>query len=677
MKYLLVLVFLVMGFYAVQAQNPLGRLRNLGSGIGNSSASSDTLGRRNANEDSITITFRYLDSARIFKLDSSVLDFTSKYPIPATHYSLGNTGSPAQSYLFSPRMKIGWDAGFHSLDIYKYTVDKAKLFNVTRPYSELNYLIAARSEQYIEILHTQNIKPNWNASISYRLINTPGFFNNQHSSHSNYLFTNWVKSKNNRYHNIIIVASNKQQNAENGGIIEKDANGFNYLKSANYLNRRLVPTYLGADAYYQNNFFNTKVNMGNKYNDMSMVMRQHYDLFGKKDSLITDSVVYPLFYPTIRIEHTIQYNKNKYEYIDGRPNMNYYKDKYALNLSNNNDTVHFNDDWRNLINDFSIYSFPNPKNTLQFIKLGAAFQMLKGRFLDTATVEKDNELFIHGEYRNRTRNKKWDLNASAKLYLLGMVKGDYEASAYIQRTLGEKLGSIKLGFHNANKSPAFYTNELSSFYLQKDNSAFKKENIIQIYADTYQPRLKMNLTGSLYLLNNYIFITDFYKINQQTSPFNILQIAANKVIAFGKKKQWKWWADVYFQQKIGNAPVNLPMIYTRQRIGLDGNAGYRKLKLATGLEFKYRTPYKANQYSPILGQFFYQDTETVAYKMPDINAYLHFRINSLTGYLRFENLNSFGRVAGYWGFYNHNQSVSGYPYPGMVIRFGVFWGFVN
>ena len=197
MKKVFFVVFILIGCLQSYSQNPLGRLRNLGSGMSGSSGATDTLGRRNANEDSITINFRYLDTTRNYKLDSSVLEFSNKYPIPANYYYLGNTGSPAQSYLFSPRMKAGWDAGFHSLDLYIYTVDKARLFNVTRPYSELNYLIASRSEQFIEIFHTQNFKPNWNASISYRLINTPGFFNNQHSSHSNYLFTNWWKSKNN------------------------------------------------------------------------------------------------------------------------------------------------------------------------------------------------------------------------------------------------------------------------------------------------------------------------------------------------------------------------------------------------------------------------------------------------------------------------------------------------
>lgn len=67
--------------------------------------------KRKSQEDSITITYRYLDTARNYKLDSSLNDFTVEFPIPATHYHLGNTGSATQSYLFSPLMNAGlmWD----------------------------------------------------------------------------------------------------------------------------------------------------------------------------------------------------------------------------------------------------------------------------------------------------------------------------------------------------------------------------------------------------------------------------------------------------------------------------------------------------------------------------------------------------------------------------------------
>ncbi|NJO25216.1 MAG: putative porin, partial [Bacteroidia bacterium] len=64
-------------------------------------------------------------------------------------------------------------------------------FNTTKPYTELNYTLGSRVEQMIEVMHTQNIRPQWNASMQYRLINSPGFFKNQKTNHNNYLFTSW------------------------------------------------------------------------------------------------------------------------------------------------------------------------------------------------------------------------------------------------------------------------------------------------------------------------------------------------------------------------------------------------------------------------------------------------------------------------------------------------------
>src|SRR5436190_10990325 len=127
-------------------------LRNL-KGAGGS----DSLHHRNRNEDSITIYDRYLDSARHYKLDSSVNDFTTRFPIPATNIYLGNLGTASKSILFSPSLKPGWDPGFHAFDIYKWDPETIRFFNTTRPYTELNYFIGSRTEQVVEAMHTQNI----------------------------------------------------------------------------------------------------------------------------------------------------------------------------------------------------------------------------------------------------------------------------------------------------------------------------------------------------------------------------------------------------------------------------------------------------------------------------------------------------------------------------------------
>ncbi len=79
----------------------------------------------------------------------------------------------------------------------------------------------------------------------------------------------------------------------------------------------------------------------------------------------------------------------------------------------------------------------------------------------------------HGEYRNRTKNQRWDLLARGNLYFVGLNAGDYDAAASILGSFG-KIGSLKLGFENVNRSPSYITNPNSSFYFMKDTVSLKK-----------------------------------------------------------------------------------------------------------------------------------------------------------------------------------------------------------
>ncbi len=104
-----------------------GRLKQLGGKM-SGGANTDSLKRRDKNEDSITVRFRYLDSTRNYLLDSSIDDFTRRFPIPATNIYLGNNGSASRSILFSPILQPGWDPGFHAFDIYKWYIGKSEVF---------------------------------------------------------------------------------------------------------------------------------------------------------------------------------------------------------------------------------------------------------------------------------------------------------------------------------------------------------------------------------------------------------------------------------------------------------------------------------------------------------------------------------------------------------------------
>ena len=640
----------------------------VGRSMRGATSGADSLHHRNRNEDSITIYYRYLDSSRHYKLDSSINDFTSRFPIPATNIYLGNLGTASRSILFSPSMQPGWDPGFHALDIYKWRPDAARFFNTTRPYSEVNYLLGSHTEQLIEVFHTQNIKPNWNASFRYRLLNSPGYFQNQRTNHTNIQFTSWYESPKKRYNNYFLLLANHLQSAENGGL----ANDSDLDNTLVYKDRFTIPTVIGGNQGYSTNFFSTNISTGNRYREFTALMRQQYDL-GKKDSLVTDSTVIPLFYPRLRFEHTISYSTYRYQFFDyatESADTGFYEN-YGLTV-HPGDSVYFRDQWKNLVNDLSVYQFPDAKNLQQFVRLGASFQALKGEFSsDTSSFY---NVVLHGEYRNKTRNQKWDVELFGNLFTAGFNSGDYNGHISLKRYVGKKnRGYAEIGFENANRSPSFLFDPRSSFYTDQSSGGFGKENASHIFASVYEPALKLQLTGDYYLISNYMYFVDFDKPQQFGPLFNFLTVSAQK--SFRLARHFSWYADVYLQQKTGNVPLHVPWFFTRNRLAYEGNF-FKNLYLFTGLEVKYHTPYKADDYSPIQGQFFYQDSVTIS-NLPDISAFVQFRIRGFKAFVRVENLNTMQITPQGFGFTNNNLAAPGYPYPGLQFRIGIWWSFVN
>lgn len=663
-KYFLLIGFLLISGL-IRAQNDaFRRLQGAGRlGSGMSGGQGDSLKHRTGLEDSITIRFRFLDSTALQGFDSSVTDFTRRLPIPWHHVHLGNFGTASQSLLFSPVFQPGWDHGFHAFDNYNFTAPQSRFFTTTRPYSEIAYLLGSQSEQMIQLLHTQNIRPNWNASVQYRLINAPGFFQNQNTNHNNYRLSSWYQSRNKRYQNFVVVVGNKLQSGENGGI--KD-NG-NYLDSFGFENRSNIPTQIGQFRLGGGDFFRSNISTGTKYTNATYLLRQQYDI-GQKDSIVTDSLVIPLFYPRLRLEHTIQYSTHHYRFIGEGIDSNYYEQKY--NIKDTTGALLRRDFWKQMVNQFSIYQFPDAKNPQQFIKVGAALENLNAEFDTGQVTSKGYNFFLSGEYRNRTRNKKWDIEASGRFYVNGWNAGDYNAYISLRRLISNKVGFLQVGFQNVNRNPSYIFDPASSFYLGTPVD-LNKENSINIFGSLEQPRRRLKLRGSYYLVSNYTYYKNLFQPDQASAIFNVLQVSAEKQIRLYKNWNWKTW--IVLQQKAGDAPVNLPLLFTRNQIGYDGSLGFKNLLISMGLESRYYTPFKSNGYSPVIGQFFVQDSITTRLKIPEVAAYVHFRIKSFTAYVRAENLNSFGGG----GFNNNNVIVPGYPYPGLQIRLGIFWSFVN
>lgn len=632
--------------------------------------------------DSITISYRYLDSLRSLHLDSSLNDFNKYFSVPANYVTLGNNGSPGYPVLFTPLLKPGWDAGFHAYDIYRFTVEATKFYKTTRPYSQITYLLASGKEQFINILHTQNIKPNWNFGFEYRLISAPGFFQTQNAGHNNYRLFSHYQGNKKRYALYFVLNGNKISASENGGI-KSDA----YLDSSSYDKRFAVPVNLGGNPGNSFNIFSTKISTGNIYKDFTFFLRQSYDL-GKKDSIIiNDSTNEYLFYPKFRFQHTISYTNWAYTFKDnvegtsrftGKRNAEadsiifkkWYDTAIVIHDSLNNlFNFQVEEKWKILTNDFSIRQFPETKNPAQFIEAGIRLENLKGIF--AKGTKNYYNIVLHGEYRNKTRNKKWDALLSGEFYATGLNAADYIANASLTRFLNEKFGNVQVSFQNINRSPSFIFQEMSSFNF-KNQSLSKKENITVLSAAAENP--KFTIWFRNISIANYTYFKNYYQTDQYSALINITQVHAFKKFNLKLlRRNLFLYSDFIIQQSAANSPVRVPLFYTRQRLAFEG-VFYKNLNLSTGFDVNYNTPYKANNYSPVMGQFFPQDS--IIANLPNVSYFFNFRIKSFTGLIKLENLNTINLANGLQ-FTNNNFAAPHYPTPGLIVRAGVKWRFVN
>ena len=625
---------------------------------------SDTIGfeHRNDLKDSISISYKYLDSTNRRTMDSSVNDFDKYFPVPSSYQYLGNNGAAAFPLIFQPFVKPGWDAGFHAYDIYRFTLEDSKFYKTTKPFSMLGYQLASGKEQMIKVMHTQNPKPNLNVGFDYRLITAPGRFINQNTNHNNFrLFGNY-QGKRKRYNSYLVLVGNKIRASENGGI-KADS----LLLNPNKKDRFSIPVNLGNTTNFKSNPFVTTIYTGNTYRDVTFFLRQSYDL-GKKDSVaINDSTTDYLFYPKLRIQHSFTYSTYIYRFTDVNTDSATYQNWYDTTLNAPKDTFTVREKWTVINNDLSLIQFPDTKNSAQFILAGATLQNLKGEFYKKISFRYN--VMLHGEYRNRTRNKLWDVLIKGEFYVAGLNTGDYSAYATLSRFLNKKFGNISLFFQNVNRSPSFIFEKRSSFNLGNDNQ-FSKENITSFGASANNPFFNIGFKD--HLITNYSYFSNYYKTAQYSKVINLLQVFASKKIRISK--HWNWYVEAVLQQTDGAAPVKVPLLFTRNRLAYEGNF-YKNLYLSAGIETRYYTAYKANNYSPVMGQFVPQDTVTIK-NLPDVNAFVHFRIKGFTAYIRAENLNTVSTANGF-GFINNNFAAPHYPTQGFMLRLGVQWWFIN
>ena len=575
--------------------------------------------------------------------------------------STGLIGLAAIPMLFEPVKTIGFDAGFHSLDFYKLTHDEVKFYRARSPFTSLSYVSAGDNVQVLKIIHSQNIKPNWNFGANFNRIGANGFYTHQRGDHLNGGLFTWYHTPNKRYNVWVDAVFNTLKAQENGSILKDTIFNSN---TGLLVDKRAEETRLKSARQL--------------YRDNSIMIRQSY-FVGRIDSTANSTTQNIL--PTNKLTHIFSYTNNHYSFKkDESDTYGVFPATAISDLVFTNDTTNV----KRIQNEF-IYSFFLRAKGSAFIKnelkIDAGIRndiySFQQRVVNRDTVNFYSRTFntqnttLLGAVGYRFSNKV-NLNVNLEQIFQGRNAGDFLYEANTNFQLSKKTGKIVIGAYLQSKSPEEIYNRYVGNHYQWDKrgvlSNVKTTNLTFTYLNDF---LKLDASASYYLLSNYLYFgqspTDVKAIVpiQQTSDISLLQIRVGKRIDWGTLH-----LDAYgvYQKTDYQNVLRTPEVYAFVSIYKD-QTFFKTLKTQIGFDVFYNNSYLAKSYSPASSQFYNGAPVTFSSK-PIVDAWIKVGLRRANLFAKYEYVNQGVFSNGYY-------TINRYPMPDGLLKLGVTWNFYD
>lgn len=623
--------------------------------------------------DSVVFTAKFIryttrkltkDSIQTLPIDTGLAGIQHYSPIAQPRnptVGLGVVGLAATSLLFDPTKRIGFDAGFHALDYYKMTHDDVKFYRARSPFTSLSYISAGDNVQLLKIIHSQNIKPNWNFGANFNRIGANGFYAHQRGDDLNASLFTWYQTKNKRYNIWVDAVFNTLKAQENGSILKADI----FEKTSGRLvNKKAEATYLETAKQL--------------YRDNSIAIRQSY-FIGRIDSTQTD--VAQNILPTNKLTHTFSYTNSSYSFKkDEVDKHNVFPSTSLAGLTFTNDTTSV----KHIQNEF-IYSFflraKGSKVIKNELKIDAGiksdiYTFRQSVMSDQTTLFSQRDLSIQNTsllgaagYRF---SDKVNFNANLEQIFQGRNIGDYLYEVRSNVKFGDKFGQLVVGAYIQNKSPEeIYNSYLGNHYQWNVGSSLEKtktSNLSFSYLNTF---LKLDASVALYNVNNYLYFgTNLSSINaiapmQYNEAINVLQFKVGKRLDFGSLH---FEGFGVYQKNDAESIIRMPKVYVFGSVYKD-QTFFKFLKTQIGLDAYYNDTYVAKSYAIAAGQFYNGDAVTFSSK-PVLDAWIKVGLRRANLLVKYEYANQKLFSNGYY-------TVNRYPMPDRLLKLGVTWNFYD
>lgn len=542
---------------------------------------------------------------------------------------------------FNPFPEFGYKAKHFA---YQEAED-INYYYVATPYTDILYRSVLEQGQILDATFTANTSKNLNLFVGYKGMRSIGKYINSISSNGNFRMGFSYNTTSMRYRIKAHFTGQDFSNQENGGITVEDIPNFESSKPP-YNQRE------GLNVYFRDA---TSIMKGNRY---------FFDHYFRLNETNPNSIVF---------HHQFNYEHKFYEFDQPTPSGRFGEAS----------TSHIYKKTRyNRLYNLIGAAYSNEKiGMLEFYLEDYTYNYFYRSIIlgDNAVPNALNDRI--DTYGARYTYHKDNLKATA--LLSNSITDQSLANIDIQaRYKFDDRNEVSARFQKMNKLPDLNYQLYQSDYVSYNwinNFKNEKINNLEVEAKTQW----VDLSAQYTLLNDHLYFRNDFAPDADESQLETLlvkpyQYTDHTISYFSVKaaKDFKFLkyfgvdnTVLYQNVQQDDAILNVPELVVRSTFYYNDRWFQDALQIQSGFTLNYFTDYYANDYNPLLSEFYIQ-TERKIGNFPLIDFFMNLKIQEFRLFLKAEHFNS--SMSGY-----NYYSAPNYPYRDFTVRFGLIWDFFS
>ncbi|MFT6638367.1 MAG: hypothetical protein ACJAYP_000936 [Flavobacterium sp.] len=526
--------------------------------------------------------------------------------------------------------------GFTGKHFNYLEVSDIKYYNVPTPLTDLYFKTVMEQGQSVDAFLTINTMPNLNFSIAYKGLRSNGKYINNIVSSGNFRFTTSYFTKNKKYFLNAHFTGQDISNQENGGIV--DVALFESSEAPYDQRDRL-------DVYFKDA---TSLLKGNRF------FIDHYYKLKSNDDF------------SLNIFHQFNHEFKFFEYTQPTVSSRF-GDAYSTNINNK---TRFNQLYNKVGVDLDSKRFGKisayiDSNTYNYFYNSVVYDGFGNIEVPNAINDKIYSLGVDYTFNYKGINFGSSINNSISDQNISSFElfGKYELNS---------IATIEFKYSKRNALPNLNYSLYQSDYIDYNwSNDFKNEKRNQF--DFIFKSKWGNLEAQYAVINDFLYFDNItndisqlaVKPFQYGNTINYLSVKANKEFKLGRFAL----DNTFLYQNVdqSDAVINVPQFVTRNTLYYTDYVFKNAMQIQTGFTFQYFSKYYANDYNPLLGEFYVQN-ETKIGDFPMVDFFINAKVKQARLFLKAEHFNSA------WTGYDF-YSAPNYPYRDFLVRFGIVWNF--